>query len=217
MRISAKSQNGLSLIEAIIFILILAIALGAIISVYIYTTRHSANTMLTLKTVELSQALMDEILSKAYDDNTPNGGGCVDGYASTSCSSGTTAQGLLVANFGVNAGESRERFDDIDDYHDLAYCGDGVATPDASCSGTCNAFVDETGSAVDDSGKSISTIYSGYSVCIKVSFAGSEMNNITTASGTKVNVNDNDAKRIDLIVRDPLDARLVYSAYKTNF
>ena len=217
MRISSKSQKGLNLIEVIIFILIIAIALGAIITVYIYTTRHSANTMLTLKTVELSQALMDEILSKGYDENTPTGGGCVDGYASTSCSSGTTAQGLLITDFGINAGEARARFDDIDDFHDLAYCGDGVATPDSSCSGACNAFIDETGSSIDDSGKSLSTVYRGYSVCIKVSFAGSEMNNVSTVSGTKVNINDNDAKRIDLIVRDPLDARLVYSAYKTNF
>ena len=36
MRIFSKSQTGLSLIEAIIFILILAIALGAILA-YIYT------------------------------------------------------------------------------------------------------------------------------------------------------------------------------------
>jgi len=210
MRIFAKSHSGLSLIEVIIFILILSIALGAIISVYIYTTRHSANTLLTLKTVELSQALMDEILSKAYDENTPVGGGCVDGYASTSCTSGTAAQALLVSNFGVNAGETRSRFDDIDDYHDLAYCGDGVTTPDASCSGACNTLIDETDA-------DISTEYAGYSVCIKISFAGSEMNTLSATTGSTVAVNNNDAKRIDLIVRDPLDARLVYTAYKANY
>lgn len=217
MRIFSNSQKGLNLIEAIIFILILAIALGAIISVYIYTTRHSANTMLTLKTVELSQALMDEILSKAYDEKTPVGGGCVDGYADTSCTSGTTAQGLLVTDFGINPGESRSKFDDIDDYHDLAYCGEGVTTTDPSCSSGCNAFVDETGSTTDDAGESLSTVYRGYSVCIKVSFAGGEMNSVVTTSGAKVTINNNDAKRVDLIVRDPLDARLVYSSYKTNF
>jgi len=210
MRIFSKSHSGLSLIEVIIFILILSIALGAIISVYIYTTRHSANTLLTLKTVELSQALMDEILSKAYDENTPVGGGCVDGYASTSCTSGQTAQALLTSDFGINGGESRSRFDDIDDYHDLAYCGDGVTTPDTSCSGACNTLIDETGA-------DISAEYAGYSVCIKISFAGSEINNLTATTGSTVTINNNDAKRIDLIVRDPVDARLVYTAYKTNY
>ena len=212
MRISSSKTFGLTLIEAIIFILIIAIALGAIISVYIYTTRHSANTMLSLKTVELSQALMDEVLSKGYDENTPTGGGCVGSGVDTACNSSNA-----FSTFGIDPGEARPRFDDIDDFHDLAYCGDGVTTPDSSCSGACNAFIDETGSTTDDSGKSLSSVYSGYSVCIKVSFAGNEMNNVNTISGTKVNINDNDAKRIDLIVRDPLDARHVYSAYKTNF
>ena len=212
MRIFSKSQSGLSLIEVIIFILILSIALGAIISVYIYTTRHSANTILTLKTVELSQALMDEILSKSYDENTPVGGGCVDGYASTSCTSGNAAQAALATGFGINAGESRNRFDDIDDYHALAYCGDGVTTADldAKCGGICSTLIDETGT-------DISAEYAGYSVCINVSFAGNEMNSVTTASGTKVNVNNNDAKRIDLVVQDPLASRLIYSTYKTNY
>lgn len=212
MHISSKSQRGLNLIEAIIFILILAIALGAIISVYIYTTRHSANTMLTLKTVELSQALMDEMLSKGYDENTPTGGGCVGSGADTACNSSAT-----FSTFGIDPGETRARFDDIDDFHDLAYCGDGVVTPDSSCSGACNAFIDETGSSTDDLGKSLSSVYSGYSVCIKVSFAGNEMNNVNTISGTYEIIGNNDAKRIDLIVRDPLDARLVSTAYKTNF
>ena len=155
---------------------------------------------------------MDEILSKAYDENTPVGGGCVDGYASTSCASGVTAQGLLVTNFGVNSGETRNRFDDIDDYHDLAYCGAGVTTADldVKCAGICSTLVDETGT-------DISTEYAGYSVCINVSFAGTEINSVTTSSGSKVNVNNNDAKRIDLIVQDPIASRLIYSAYKTNF
>lgn len=215
MRTSSSSQSGLSLIETIIFILILSIALSAIISAYIYMTRHSANSMLNLRTVEISQAVMDEILSKGYDENTPVGGGCVDGYASTSCTSGTTAQALLLANFGSNAGESRTLFDDIDDYHNLAYCGAGVTNPPSPCAaGSCpatpNGFIDETGTSIEND-------YSGYSICIQVSFAGNEINNLVATTGSTVSVNNNDAKRIDLIVSDPLNARLTYSAYKTNF
>lgn len=207
-----KKAAGLTLIEAIIFILIIGIALASIISVYIYTTRHSANTMLSLKTVELSQALMDEILSKAYDENTPLGGGCVDGYASTLCGSGTTAQALTTAGFGSDAGETRTSFDDIDDYHNLAYCGQGVTTADPLCTAGCNNLLDETGN-------DISANYPGFSVCMRVSFAGNEMNAVIPAipPGNTTPVANNDAKRIDLIIRDPLDARLTFSAYKANF
>lgn len=226
MRTSSNSQSGLSLIEAIIFILILSIALSAIISAYIYMTRYSANSMLNLRTVELSQALMDEILSKGYDENTPVGGGCVDGYIPisvpplTSCISGTKAEALYVSNLGVNefgadGSETRSQFDDVDDYHNLAYCGAGVTNPPSPCAaGSCpvspNRFIDETGADIE-------TDYSGYSICIQVSFAGDEMNNLVSTTGSTVTVNSNDAKRIDLIVSDPLNARLTYSAYRTNY
>ena len=219
MRIFSKSQSGLSLIEAIIFILIISIGLTGIISVYLYTTRHSADSMLSLKTVELSQSLMDEILSKGYDENTPVGGGCVEGYANTNCGSGTNAQALVVGNFGTNPGETRSRFDDVDDYHNLAYCGDGVTNPDPLCTAGClppldaNRFIDQTET-------DIKANYAGYSVCIRVSFAGNELNAVTLVPPTfnnPANVTLYDAKRIDLIIRDPLDARLTFTAYKANF
>lgn len=213
MRISFKSHAGLSLIEAIVFILIISIGLTGVISVYLYTTRHSADAMLSLKTIELSQAIMDEILSKAYDENTPNGGGCVGSGANTACNSSTS-----FSAFGIDPGESRSRFDDVDDYLDLAYCGDGVASPPPPCAtNSCPAssprFIDETEANIE-------TNYRGYSVCIQVTYAGTEINDFAVLGSTTnapATVPINDAKRIDLIIRDPLDANLTFTAYKANF
>ena len=207
MRIFSSSESGLSLIEAIIFILIISIGLTGIISVYLYTTSNSANTMLSLKTVELSQALMDEILSKGYDENTPTGGGCVGSGANTACNSSTA-----FSTFGVDGIESRPNFNDVDDYHDIAYCGTGVTTPNANCTSCTNML--------DGNGNDISANYSGYSVCIRVSFAGNEMNNVSLGAGTtnaSFNFATNDAKRIDIFVHDSLDAALTFTAYKANF
>ena len=207
MRIFSSKQSGISLIEAIVFILIISIGLSAIVSVYLYTTRNSANTMLSLKTVELSQALMDEILSKGYDENTPPGGGCVGSGADTACNSSTA-----FSSFGIDGVESRPNFNDVDDYDDIAYCGAGVTTPDANCTSCTNML--------DGNGSDISADYSGYSVCIRVSFAGNEMNNLALGAGTtnaSFNVATKDAKRIDIILHDPLDAVLTFTAYKANF
>lgn len=213
MRTSSKSQPGLSLIEAIVFILIISIGLTGVISVYLYTTRHSADAMLSLKTVELSQALMDEILSKGYDENTPVGGGCVGSGANTACNSSTS-----FSTFGIDAGESRSRFDDVDDYLNTAYCGDGVSTPDSLCAAGCSAVPAER--FIDETEADISANYAGYSVCIQVSYAGTEINDFAllgSTTNTPATVPINDAKRIDLIIRDPLDARLTFTAYKANF
>ena len=207
MRTFSSSQSGLSLIEAIIFILIISIGLTGIISVYLYTTSNSANTMLSLKTVELSQALMDEILSKSYDEKTPTGGGCVGSGANTACNSSTA-----LSAFGIDGVESRPNFNDVDDYHDIAYCGAGITTPAANCTSCTNML--------DGSGNDISANYSGYSVCIRVSFAGNEMNTVALGAGTtyaSFTVASNDAKRIDIFVRVPLDAALTFTAYKANF
>ncbi len=213
MRIFSDSQAGLSLIEAIIFILIIAVGLTGVISVYLYTTRHSADAMLSLKTVELSQAILDEIRSKGYDENTPAGGGCIGSGVDTACNSSTA-----FSTFGIDAGESRSRFDDVDDYHNLAYCGAGVTNPPSPCApGSCpaspNGFIDETGTSIENN-------YSGYSACIQVSYAGTELNNFAAlgaTTNTPLTMPVNDAKRIDLIIRDPLDARLTFTTYKANF
>lgn len=207
MHTSSNKKYGLSLIEAIVFILIISVGLTGIISVYLRSTSNSANTMLSLKTVELAHSLMDEILSKGYDEQTPAGGGCI-GTVNTACNSSVS-----VSTFGIDAGESRSRFDDVDDYHDIAYCGDGITSPDATCTAGCNTLIDETGT-------DISAQYPGYSICIQTTFAGTQMNNYTIlapTTNTPATVLLNDAKRIDIIISDPLDARLVFTAYKANF
>ena len=63
-------------------------------------------------------------------------------------------------------------------------------------------------------------IYQHNSICIQTTFAGTQMNNYTIlapTTNTPATVLLNDAKRIDIIISDPLDARLVFTAYKANF
>lgn len=70
-------QKGISLIELVIFIVILSVALTGITLIYINATRYSADPMVRIRSIELAQSTLEEILLKAYDNNTPVGGGCV--------------------------------------------------------------------------------------------------------------------------------------------
>lgn len=206
------NQKGISLIELVIFIVIMSVALTGITLIYINTTRYSADPMVRIRSIELAQSSLEEILLKAYDDATPVGGGCVRFAADSRCPVGappnpdaaTEALGL-VSEEGVN----RATFDDVDDYNNQLYCGDNVAPANTACPAlTCQLMQDE-------SGNSIAPEYQGFSVCIQVSFAGNELN--TVAPGTGTNVLANDAKRIDVIVTDPLNSRISLSAYRLNF
>ena len=213
----ATYQSGLSLIELIIFIVILSVALTSITLVYISTTRHSSDPLIRIKSIELAQTTLNEILLKAYDENTPLGGGCVEFAGNSNCpAAGTPNAVVTLINDSLTPEEGtatpanpeiRGTFDDVDDYHNLAYCGvNGV--PDASCTNPCIDLVDEIGSSIKNE-------YPGFAVCIRVSFAGAEINGFT--GDTSIAVETNDAKRIDVIVTDIVKSKISLTAYSLNY
>jgi Tfp pilus assembly protein PilV len=71
-------SRGFTLIETIIFILVLSVGAVGIMTLYQNILSHGADPLLRHKGLVLAQDLMDEILSKKWDENTPNGGGCLD-------------------------------------------------------------------------------------------------------------------------------------------
>ncbi len=99
-------QSGLTLIELVITIVVLGIALSALVSALTTGIGRSAQPMWEGKALELSQAYLDEILAKKFDDQSPLGGGQV-----LSAVSPCTAS---------NEGQARVLFDDVDDYHGVS-------------------------------------------------------------------------------------------------
>lgn len=208
-------QKGISLIELVIFIVIMSVALTGITLIYINTTRYSADPMVRIRSIELAQSTLEEILLKAYDDNTLVGGGCVryPVQGNTLCIPPAFASQPTALNetaLQTEVGETnRSLFDDVDDYNNQLYCGDNVVPANTACPAlVCQDMQDE-------SGNDISLEYSGFSVCIQVNFAGNELNTVAPGSGTDVLAND--AKRIDIFVTDPLNSRISLSAYRLNF
>lgn len=231
MHINIKSgitlQKGISLIELVIFIVILSVALTGITLLYLNTTRYSADAMVRIRSIELAQSTLEEILLKSYDHNTPIGGGCVQFTANSNCPNAGSNPDALVTTLvpatitpvdlsSTEEGDlNRSVYNDVDDYHNKLYCGDSVVAANTACPTlTCQNMENAPGN-------NISPQYSGFSVCIQVSFAGgagTEINNITVVSGTaNTSVLTNDAKRIDVTITDPLNTRIGLSAYRLNF
>lgn len=207
-----RYQSGISLIELVIFIVILSVALTGITLIYINTTRYSADPMVRIRSIELAQTTLEEVLLKAFDDNTPLGGGCVEFPANSRCPVGTPSNPAATESVGLTTdfGESnRSLYDDVDDYHDQLYCGNNVLAANTPCPTLACQNMENI------PGNNISPQYAGFSICIQVSFAGNEIN--TVAPGTGTNVLANDAKRIDVIVSDPLNSRINLSAYRLNY
>jgi MSHA pilin protein MshD len=65
---------GVSLIEMVVFIVIVSIALLALIGVYRQATVKNVDPLIRIRALEAAQAKLDELLALKYDENTPSGG-----------------------------------------------------------------------------------------------------------------------------------------------
>lgn len=73
-RLKHSRCNGFTLIELIVFIVIISIALTGLISVFNQSIINSTDPVVQIRAIECAQAKMDEILARKYADNTPVGG-----------------------------------------------------------------------------------------------------------------------------------------------
>ncbi len=69
-----RFARGVTLIETIIFLVVVSIALVALVKVYTYAVVNSVDPVVRTRALELAQAQLDEILSRKFDENTPSGG-----------------------------------------------------------------------------------------------------------------------------------------------
>lgn len=68
------TQLGVSLIEMIVFIVVVSIALLALVGVYRQATITNVDPIIRTQALEAAQSKLDEILALKYDERTPTGG-----------------------------------------------------------------------------------------------------------------------------------------------
>lgn len=67
-------QQGVTLLEMIVFIVVVSIALTTLTAVYNQSVSTAAEPLMRQRALNLAQAKMDEILALKYDEATPTGG-----------------------------------------------------------------------------------------------------------------------------------------------
>ncbi len=109
---SAKKQfqQGVSLIEMVVFIMVVGIASSALFATYNYSLMHNTDPLIQVRALELAQSRLDEILALKYDANTPTGG-----VPACGTPTGVACNNLTDSNMN-----------DVDDFHgvnDTPYAG----------------------------------------------------------------------------------------------
>lgn len=99
-----KAQGGFSLIETIVFLVVISVALVSLTAVFNQFVVQSVDPAVRVRALEHGQALLDEILARRFDQNTPTGGVPACGTDNAPACAGINPDG---------------RFDDVGDYHGL--------------------------------------------------------------------------------------------------
>lgn len=128
---STTDQRGLSLIELLVFIVVVGIAVTGVLSVYSLNARTSADPVVRKQALAIAESLLEEVLARPYTYCDPD-----DANAETA----TSPAGCTVAEttMGPEGGETRYSnltpFDNVNDYNNFSMpvisdLSTGVAVP----------------------------------------------------------------------------------------
>lgn len=108
-------QNGFSLVELLVVIVVLGIAAGTLTMVSTRSAELSAQMLHEQQALTLANALLDEVVAMPFTYCDPN-----DGAAATATSAAGCSQPEVM---GPEPGETRlgaSRFDNVNDYNNLS-------------------------------------------------------------------------------------------------
>lgn len=107
-------NKGFTLIEVIVGMVVLGISLAVLSTALFPLSQQSAEQLHQVKAAELGQSMLNEIMSKAFDENSDMVGG------TTRCGeSGVVCSSVLGPD-----SETRAEYDDVDDYNAVSFSDD---------------------------------------------------------------------------------------------
>ncbi|MGY5452042.1 type IV pilus modification PilV family protein [Agarivorans sp. MS3-6] len=124
-------RAGFTLIELIIGIVVLAIGLVVITSFLAPQAVRSIDPIYQVRSAELGSSLMNEILTKSFDENSDHTGGGL-----WRCGESGQAGCTAASDYGPE-GEARDQYNDVDDYHTG---GAFIAIDDSLASGLADIY-----------------------------------------------------------------------------
>ncbi len=129
MSIRFSAQRGITLIEQVIFIVVVSVGVVGLVSVMNPAIRSSADPMVTKQFVAIAESLLNEILHQPFTWCDPDDANASTATSYDTCNVAANAQNALGA---TPTGETRNGgvgavFDNVRDYHNFKM--DDIADP----------------------------------------------------------------------------------------
>ena len=195
MRANLRRACGFTLLELVAGIALLAVVLLLITSAFLPMINKQAQPIYQIRAAELAQSMLQEVLSRSYDENTDRSGQTVAGkyqYCGSidpANNATESSSGNCSTTLGSESGETYTSFDDIDDFN--LYCNAPI---------TGSAFAQLQG--LDTS------LYENYSIKVCVENAP-ELLSLTARTDV--------AKKITVTVTTPAGEAIPFTSYRSNY
>ncbi|MDP1607255.1 MAG: type II secretion system protein [Rhodocyclaceae bacterium] len=115
----ANRQRGLTLIELIVFIVIVGVALAGVLTVLNHTTRHSADPMIRKQALAIAEAILEEVMLQPFTWCDPDDGNAATATGYAGAGNCTVSENNLTAEAGETRGATTTPFDNVNDYNGL--------------------------------------------------------------------------------------------------
>ncbi len=115
----AARQHGLSLVELVIFMVVVGAALAGVLRVFVQATASSADPLLRRQALAIAESLLEEVQLMPFTFCDPDDANVETAASSSGCA--TQAEAL-----GPEGGETRfttPQFDNVNDYHGYSMTG----------------------------------------------------------------------------------------------
>lgn len=138
-------QRGISLIETILFMVIVSVAVAGVMGVYTITTRSSADPLVRKQALAIAESLLEEVRLMPFtfcdpdDANVTTATSAVVGAGPTFCA--TAAEAAMAPEAGETRYSAATPFDNVNDYH-------GFDTATAVPAGICPIWATVAGDCI---------------------------------------------------------------------
>ena len=116
-----RAQSGISLVELIIFVIVVSIGVAGILTVFNLTVQKSADPQVRRQMLAVAEALLEEVEFKPFTYCDPDDPNAATASSSASCTGGAGgANDESKLPLGPEGGETRTTFDNVSDYNGLS-------------------------------------------------------------------------------------------------